>query len=818
MSLKRYKEKRVFTETPEPKGKVIKTGKQLRFCVQKHHASHLHYDFRLEMEGVLKSWAVPKGPSLRTTDKRLAMMVEDHPIDYMTFEGNIPRGYGAGDVIVWDIGTYYADKSLSAKENERQLLAGLKKGDLKFKMEGKKLRGEFALVKIKSDKYKGKDNSWLLIKKSDQYAETRDVTLDERSMLSDATLSSASKQSEVDLRKAPKSKMPHEVKPMLATLVDKPFDDPDWLYEIKWDGYRAIAEVKNGKVSLYSRNHTSFNAAYSVLADSIAKLQHDAVLDGEIVALDSKGRSDFQALQYHKQTPAHLTYAVFDILYLNGHDLRKLPLIERKDILKQVVEGAEGILYSDHVIGKGIKLFKELEKQKVEGIMAKMKSSPYLEGKRTDYWQKIKTHNRQEAIICGYTEPKGSRQSFGSLVLGAYRDSKLRFIGHVGTGFDAKLLAQVEKELKPLRTKESPFNEKVPLNSPITWVKPKLLCEVKFAEWTREHIMRQPVFLGLRKDKNAKDVVEERPKDASVAKGKAESASVEITHPDKVYFPKDGITKGDVAEYYARIADTILPYLKDRPESLNRHPNGIDKPSFFQKNIEHEVPSFVETRRMESESKGEINFLLCQNKETLQYMANLGCIEINPWNSRADNPDKPDFMIIDLDPGDNTWAELVKVARTVHEVLDGACEENYLKTSGKTGLHIYVPLGGRYHYDEIRRFAELIANIVHGKLPKITSVERSPAKRTKLIYLDFLQNRRGQTLAAPYSLRPVQGAVVSTPLEWRELTPRLDPRKFNIKTIFKRLKQKGDLWKPVLGKGIDLKKSIECLEEYLKKG
>jgi len=555
----------------------------------------------------------------------------------------------------------------------------------------------------------------------------------------------------------------------------------------------------------------------------LREIPHDAVLDGEIVALDEKGRPDFQTLQHHGENRAPLTYAAFDILYLNGRDLCDLPLIERKEILRATVAGIPGILYSDHVEAKGKALFREAKKRGLEGIMAKERESPYVSGKRTEQWLKIKTHQRQEAIICGFTEPRGSRKKFGALVLGVYDGKggkkKLRFIGHTGTGFGEAGLAELHQKMQPLVTDESPFEEKVPLNAPITWVRPRLLCEVKFAEWTRSGIMRQPVFLGLREDKRPEEAVEEVPESAEKAKEHAErSVEVEITHPDKVYFPEDGITKGEVVEYYRKIADVILPYLQDRPESLHRHPNGIDKPSFFQKNIEGEVPPYAETIRIKSESKGEINYLLCQNEETLLYMANLGCIELNPWNSRTSALGKPDFMIIDLDPGKNTWSEMVKVAKTVHEVLDEACEENYLKTSGKTGLHILVPLGARYEYDRIKEFAELIANIVHKKHPDITSVERNPKKRIKKIYLDFLQNRTGQTLAAPYSLRPVPGAVVSTPLEWKELSPRLDPRKFNIKTIFSRLKKKGDLWKPVLGRGVDLVESIKCLQTYLEKG
>jgi bifunctional non-homologous end joining protein LigD len=822
MSLTEYNKKRSFKKTPEPEGARPKTPseKALQFVIQKHDASRLHYDFRLELDGVLKSWAVPKGPSMNPEDKRLAMMVEDHPISYGSFEGIIPEGeYGAGEVIVWDRGVYSSTEATDPEKSRKKLKEGLHKGELKFILLGEKLKGSFALIKMKGKE----ENAWLLIKEKDEFASKKDVLYDTSSVLSSRLLSrdstnkaKLSKKTTQKKQKKGRDKMPHDIQPMLAKLIDEPFDNTDWLFEVKWDGYRAIAEIEKGKVALYSRNGNSFVKAYPPIKEALQKtFKNDCVLDGEIVAL-AEEKVSFNALQYYKEKKAPLQYVVFDLLYLNGEDLRDKPLSLRKELLRSIIPSKGPILFSDHIEAEGVSFFETIKKQGLEGIMAKDNNSPYREGTRSGEWLKIKAVQEQEAIIVGYTDPRGSRKLLGALVLAVYDGKKLKYIGHSGGGFGGEEIKDLYKKLQKIEVKKSPLKEKVPVNSPITWVKPKYVCQLRFSEWTKDGRMRHPIYLGLRTDKEPTEVTDE----VTVEKKKAapHKEQPKLTNLDKVYWPEEGYTKGDVLAYYESVADLLLPYLKDRPQNLNRHPNGIEGKNFFQKNFEAELPSFVETKEIWSESNNDyLRYIVCQNKETLLYLANLGCIELNPWNSRITNLEKPDYMILDLDPNDRDFDDLIIVAKAVKEVLASACEEFYLKTSGKSGLHIVLPIGARYDYDTVKNFAELIMQIVHARLPEITSLERSPKKRRGKIYLDYLQNRFGQTLACAYSLRPYKGATISTPLQWPELKKGFRPAKFTIKTIQKRLKDKGDLWKPVReSKGVDIKKAISCLEKSLK--
>ncbi|MFO7444977.1 MAG: non-homologous end-joining DNA ligase, partial [Ignavibacteriaceae bacterium] len=503
MGLAKYKQKRNFKKTSEPSGTKKTSKNALKFVVQKHNATRLHYDFRLELDGVLKSWAVPKGPSLNPEDKRLAMMVEDHPYDYRTFEGIIPDGnYGAGEVIIWDEGTYHSLDTDDKKESEKFLRNGLDKGDLKFVLHGKKLNGAYALVKMKG---RG-ENSWLLIKKKDEFATEEDVTQLDESVVSGKTLSdlklqdghNKKKKSEKAKTTPPgkfsgkdlpgvKSKMPASVKPMLATLVKEPFDDPDWLFEIKWDGYRAVAEINDGKVNLHSRKNLSFNTKFSPVAEALKKIDNKVILDGEVVVLNDKGKSEFQLLQNYQRTGAgNLVYFVFDILYLDGHNLKDLPLIERKNILKEFLPESDIIKYSDHIISDGIAFFEAAGQNALEGIIAKRQSSPYQVNKRSKDWLKMKTQLRQEAVIAGFTKPRGSRKAFGALVLGTFEDNELKYIGHTGGGFNDTSLKEIKQKLDPLVTKTSPFKKKPKTNTPVTWVEPKLVCEVVFSEWTED--------------------------------------------------------------------------------------------------------------------------------------------------------------------------------------------------------------------------------------------------------------------------------------------------------------------------------------------
>jgi bifunctional non-homologous end joining protein LigD len=527
MGLKEYTSKREFEKTPEPKPGLRPNENGLMFVVHKHAARALHYDLRLELEGVLKSWAVPKGPSLDPSLKRLAVMVEDHPFEYKDFEGVIPEGnYGAGSVIIWDKGFYHHPSTKDEKVSEKLLLEGFRKGDMKFVLEGEKLHGEFALVRT------GKDGkSWLLLKKRDRNAAKEDILKENRSVVSHKTLEEmleanpqkSSRQKKVnqirlheameseDLKDAPIKPMPKGIKPMLATLVKEPFDHPDWIFEVKWDGYRAVAEIRDKDVSLYSRNGISFDKKFSPVVDSLRKSGFDAVLDGEIVVVDDQGRPDFQALQ-HYQDPGsgHLLYYVFDLLYFRGHDLKDLPLVRRKELLKKILPSVPKIRFGDHVGKEGVLFFNVVKEKGLEGIIAKHSQSVYETGRRSRQWLKVKTRLTQEGVIAGFTEPGGGRKYFGALVLGVYEGGELISIGHVGGGFTEKDLKDIREKLDPLIQKECPFNKKPETNARVTWVRPELVCEVSLSGWTEDAVMRQPVFLRLREDKAAREAVREK--------------------------------------------------------------------------------------------------------------------------------------------------------------------------------------------------------------------------------------------------------------------------------------------------------------------
>jgi bifunctional non-homologous end joining protein LigD len=837
LTIQKYNAKRNFRRTPEPaggKGPRRDAG-PLRFVVQKHDATRLHYDFRLELGGALKSWAVPKGPSLRPEDKRLAVMVEDHPLDYRTFEGTIPAGnYGAGTVMVWDQGTYHAVGAETRADTERILAEGLRTGRLKFVLYGSKLQGEFTLVKSRRG-----TNDWLLIKHRDQFANDRDVTVEDRSAVTARNLEEIAtgltrrrRRASIDLSDAPQGKMPHDVAPMLASLVKESFQRHGWVFEVKWDGYRAIAEVASDGVRLYSRNQISLAERFGPIVRALERLGHEAVIDGEVVVVDPTGVGRFQLLQnYQKTGKGALLYYVFDLLYLDGHDLRSLPLLRRKELLARVVAELPTIRFSEHVERDGVALFRAAEAKGLEGIIAKQGDSPYLVGRRSRSWLKIKTHRRQEAVIGGFTEPRGSRDHLGALLLGVYENDRLVPIGHTGGGLDSSMRRDLRSRLEPLETKTCPFHPRPRPNAPVHWVEPLLVCEVSFGEWTHDGVMRHPIFVGLREDKLSRSVRRESPlprepdehipTPAPADKGghrkpQPTKPTPEFTNLDRIYFPKEGYTKRDLIDYYRTVAPVMLPYLVDRPQSLHRHPNGIDKESFFQKDFGDQVPEWFQTVRVPSSTdRGETHYVLCQDEASLLFLANLGCIEINPWNSRVGHLNEPDYMVIDLDPEEIPFDRVVEAALAVRRLLDRIGAESRCKTSGKTGLHVYVPLGAKYTVDEARQFAELVATVVQRELWETTSTLRRPALRRRRVYLDFLQNRTGQTLAAPYSVRPVAGAPVSTPLKWSEVRRGLDPAKFTMQSVPRRLDRVGDLWKPVLGRGIDL---AACLDRLARAG
>jgi bifunctional non-homologous end joining protein LigD len=842
MSLKTYDQKRNFKDTSEPKGTKKKTAdKQHIFVIQRHHASRLHYDFRLEVDGVLKSWAVPKGPSMNPADKRLAMQVEDHPYDYKDFEGVIPEGnYGAGFVYVWDKGNYELLRE-DGKDFDKEANKEIRDGDLKIRLKGKKVKGEFALVKMKNTD----DNAWLLLKHKDNYAVKEAYNSEDHTpqRIKDKGVKEKEK-----MKGTKKKAQPARVKaaatkkelftPMMATLVDATFSREGWLFETKWDGYRAIADVRKGKVELYSRNHLSFNKDYAKVVSALEKLSHNAVLDGEIVIMKKDGTSDFQSLQnYKNDASGNLVYVVFDLLQLDGQDLMALPLIQRKELLKDVVEqlGSKTVIYSEHVLNDSEKLYKTAKQKGWEGIIAKEAESLYAEGRRSMSWLKIKIVDEQEAIICGYTDPKGSRKKIGSLVLGVYDEkNELKYVGNCGGGLNGALINELYEKMQPYKQKASPFKEKIRTNTPVTWVKPELVCQVKFSSWTSDRHLRQPVFLGIRKDKTAKEVHKETAKSTKMATKKAavkatsaatgthekervvtlNGKKVTLTNQQKLYWLDEKISKGTLLDYYLEMADYVLPFLKDRPLSLHRFPNGINDPGFYQKDIDTEsAPDWLKTIQLHAASASrDVDYLVCNNAATLAYMVNLGCIEINPWLSRVKNLDNPDYLVLDLDPENIAFKYVVETALAIKELLDQLGAKAFCKTSGASGLHIYVPTGGKYNYETCRLFAEYVAKQVQQQLPDITSVIRSKSKRNKKVYIDYMQNSRGQTIASPYSVRPKPGATVSAPLNWDELTDDLAIADFHIGNMVDRIREVGDLWKDIDKTKNDLRKVIKTIE------
>ncbi|MGN6181400.1 MAG: DNA ligase D [Mucilaginibacter sp.] len=895
MSLKEYVKKRDFKKTSEPKAGASKDKNHLIFVVQKHNASRLHYDFRLEMDGVLKSWAVPKGPMLDPKVKHLAMMVEDHPFDYLNFEGIIPEGeYGGGTVIVWDEGTYEPIEPIKGKKaQEKALLKQLASGQLKIRLHGEKLNGEFALVKT----HGMGENAWLMIKHKDEFATGEDVTEKDKSVLSGKTIETMAKTSEkvwqhgheedvvpdeelaeevetnepettkADITKilksAPKSKVPANIKPMKATLVNEPFDEPGWLFEVKWDGYRAIAVLdKKEGATLISRNNLPFEKYYPI-NEALKKWDMDAVLDGELLVLNEKGISDFGAMQnWRSEADGNLVYYIFDILWYEGKNLMGLPLSDRQAVLQSILPTDNDHIRQSKVFdANGIDFFHAAERMGLEGIIAKKADSVYTSDLRSKEWLKVKVQRRQEVVIAGFTKNEGTGKFFSALILGVYdKKGDLQFVGKVGTGFSDKLQKEMMAQFKPLITDKSPFGYEVDVDKPTrfrpkrmgakpTWLKPELVCEVGFAEVTSDGVFRQASFKGMRSDKNAKDVILETPVATEETVAAAETGTqpakkskhtdlklepvksterktllnptedtqvktvcghqLKFNHVTKLYWPEDKVTKGDMLNYYYKVGELMMPYLKDRPMSLNRFPGGIHGQSFYQKNVTDKAPEWAKTFDHVTDEGKVTKYLVGTDEASLLWMNSLGCIEINPWFSRAETPDNPDYCVIDLDPDKHTYDQVVEAALITKEILDAIDVPSYPKTSGSTGMHIYIPLAAKYTYQQSQLFANIIVKLVHKQIPDYTSLERSIAARNGKMYLDFLQNRPGATIAGPYSLRPKPGATVSTPLSWDEVKPGLTIQHFNIRNAIARFRETGDLFKGVLGEGIDLEKTLK---------
>src|SRR5437016_342455 len=873
--LEEYNRKRRFDRTPEPSGapepvagkvqdKPSPSAKRTRlpkpklpqlevrpgaehgdtFVVQKHRASRLHYDFRLAIDGTLKSWAVPKGPSQSHADKRLAVMTEDHPLDYGNFEGKIPEGnYGAGTVMVWDRGTFHVEGNLA-------VLKQLEKGEIKFSLNGEKLRGSFVLVKLKQSE---KGNEWLMIKHKDA-AEDSAWNIDEHdgSALTGRTLEEIKEElppkrraipiQATELQSAHKSAMPARVEPMLATLADRPFSDPNWLFEIKWDGVRALARIENDALTLRSRTGVDIAKRYPEL-DSLpdALAARRAILDGEIVALDAQGRSDFERLQgrMHVRAPNEnlvaqipVVHFVFDLLYCDGYDLRETPLLDRKQLLQRLLHASERFRYSDHQLEHGKELFALAEQNGLEGIVAKRADSPYVSD-RSPYWVKMKITKTVDAVVSGWTVSRTSALPFGSLLLGLYQGKKLRFIGHAGSGFDAKKLKELSSRLKELAAPTCPFDAVPETNEKPSWVSPALVARVKFSGWTQEHSLRHPVFVALREDARPTDCQWEnevatgapaaapavvrapeivgRVLDTRAAvenelfKGRSETVTIELdgkrlrlSNLNKVYFPESGHTKRNLLAYYYRMADFILPFLRDRALVLRRYPDGIKGQAFFQKDVREGLPEWFKTVPVDSEHRGEvIQFATASDRASLLFLTGLGCIDHNPWSNRYDDLDHPDYFFFDLDPSDGTeFSVVVTIAKALHEKLEELRLASFLKTSGATGMHIYLPVEPIYTYEQLRTFGEIIARTVTAEHPNLVTSERIVAKRPAgRVLIDVQQNAHGRPLAAAYSVRAFPQAPVSAPLLPRELRPSLRSETLNIETVFARLKDKGDLWR-----------------------
>ena len=887
-SLREYRRKRPKGDSPEPRGGAPTKGHN-SFVIQRHDATRLHYDFRLEMDGVLKSWAVPKGPSLNPADKRLAIHVEDHPLDYGGFEGTIPEGnYGAGEVILWDKGTYTTEGNLSAEEQ-------LRKGDLKIFLHGHKLNGSFVLVKLKNS---SKQNEWLLIKHRDEYVRTDwDIEEHGTSVKSGklpgpprhgyrkgATTFSSGVQ---NLTNARKSSMPDEgsLRPALASLSEKPFSSDDWLFEIKWDGIRSLAFVEDGTTRLMSRSGRSISSEYPEFRDLAKYIRaRTAVLDGEIVVLDNKGRSGFQRLQgrFGVQNPSEnlqaelpVTYYFFDVLCCDGYDVRRSPLIERKQLLQKLVVADARVRISDHQIGNGIELFEAAISNGLEGLVAKRLSSPYPEG-RTSNWLKFKSVKEVDAVVGGWTDPRGGRQYFGSLLVGLYEKSALRFIGGVGTGFPNTLERELYEKLQQIPAKKCPFSPVPQTRERAHWVQPKLVARVGYAEWTSDNNLRQPRFLGLQPDRDPREsafakktrvsaVVPDPSKTAQSAKpfkpshsaaistrkaasaqapivttkksGSPQSAApiikaleqqrqeqvraeingreLTLTHLNKIYFPKAGFTKRDVLAYYATVSPYLLPFLKHRPLVLHRYPNGIAGGAFYQKEAGEYIPEWIRTVAIFSETKKrDVSYFLIDDLASLLYLSNLGCIEHNPFSAREDDLDQPDYMFVDLDPTEGTaFSRVVLAARVIGEVLKQAGLEFFTKTSGASGLHMYIPIARKFGFDQVRALLEIITQLaVDREKGLLTRIHRVHDRPKNTIFVDVRQNAFGQSLASVFSVRPREGAPVSTPLAWNELKPDLKPEVWNIRTVLADLPRRSKLWEKFFDHTQTLESALEALD------
>ena len=841
-ALSAYRAKRSADRTPEPFGAAPTPSGGL-FVVHMHAATRLHYDLRLEMDGVLWSWAVPKGPSKNPADKRLAVHVEDHPLEYGDFEGLIPEGnYGAGAVIVWDRGQWVP------LENPH---AGLEKGKLLFDLRGHKLKGRWTLVKIK----KGV-KEWLLIKERDALVSLNGDDFPPGSVLSGLTVEdlktrkdpSEPIRGELMRLKAPRHAVrAKDVSPMLAETRETPFTKEGWLFELKMDGYRIIAAREGGEGQLISRNGHDLTATFPEVARSVSALPYDGlVMDGEVVCHDAAGLPSFGRLQQRGrltraadvrraavELPA--TLYLFDLVAAEGFDLRGLPLTARKAVLRRIVPAAGALKYLDHFETRGEDLYAHVERMGLEGIVAKKADSPYR-SRRSAEWVKIRADRTDDFVVVGFTRPKGSRSGFGALHVAQYDGGALTYAGRVGSGFDAKQLDEVGKALEKAKRPRPPCEGPVPRDKESVWVEPELVCEVRFKEWTDDGLLRQPVFLRWRDDKAKEECVRKgsgewgavptgarlgapSPRPAPSGTTPHSPLPVQFTNLEKIFWPAERYTKGDLVEYYRAITPWLLPYLEDRPVVLTRYPDGIDGKSFFQKDAPEYAHDYVRTVRMWSgESQRELNYFVAETPESLLYIANMGAIPLHIWGSRVATLETPDWCILDLDPKDAPFVHVVTIAKLIRGLCDEIELPCFIKTSGSTGLHVLIPVGRQCTYEQTRTLGGLLARLVAAELPDIATVTRLPSKREGKVYVDFVQNGHGRLLAAPFSVRPLPGAPVSMPLRWSEVGPKLDMHKYTIKTAPKRMEKLGeDPLRPVLDLTPDLPHALARLHARFEK-
>lgn len=822
MSLAQYHKKRDFSRTPEPRGKAAKPRAQGAFIIHKHAARRLHYDLRLELDGVLKSWAVPKGPSLDPHDKRLAVHVEDHPLEYGDFEGTIPAGeYGGGAVVLWDRGRWYP---------EGDPRAGYRAGKLKFRLDGEKLRGGFTLVRMHGRRDPDADN-WLLIKEPDEEAAddgeqlVRDrpesvvsgrtveqiaagAPAKKKTAKKTTTKKKTAKKSPAKKRSSPAlgpDPLPERIAPELATLVDVLPDDDRWYHEIKFDGYRLLARVDRGDIRLITRGDQDWTERLAPLAAAIRERvgERRLLLDGELVHIDDDGLTRFGSLQaaLADERPGELVYYVFDLLHLDGHDLRRLPLHERKQLLAALLppEDAPGrVRLSEHIEGGGPDVLARACELGLEGILAKRRDAPYRSGRTRD-WLKIKCGRRQEVVVGGYARARSGPRALGALLVGVFDDDgRLRYAGKVGTGFDFAEAARLRQLLDARRVPRSPFAGRLPPGlGDIQFVRPDLVVEVRFSEWTSDGRMRHPVYEAVREDKPPKQVRREAP--VATPPGVVEVLGVPLSNPKRILFPDDRITKRDLAEYYEEIAGWILPHVEERPLSLVRCPDGIGRPCFFQRHLRHDLPAGVEA--VELGDDDERAYVYVRDARGLVGLAQIGALELHAWGATKDRPDDPDRLVIDLDPADNVPWDMVKGAATaVRERLHQLDLDSFLKTTGGKGLHLVVPLTpGAQSWAQVKAFARGIARELTRAAPDHFIDVASKRRRAGKVYVDYLRNDRGATSIAPYSPRARPGAFVSTPLRWSELARLASSQVYDLTSVVARLaKLRSDPWRDLL--------------------